>query len=109
MPQWSVIIICYGDAHWGGDSKADENQVLALLIIQCFEDLLKHMSRKLIKQHCRAHPLEGDGPTWDTCCSKEITGRVVEYNSVAYVPDDWCSANCLENEVFLWSLSLDRS
>jgi len=96
----------------------DDGQLMALLVIKCFEDLLfewmeqksiKHVSRRDAMDraltnlcHRNSGVIEGDGAAWDTTCAKKIRD-LVENPVLRHImqvlvkfktaPDSWLEAH----------------
>jgi len=70
----------------------DEGQIMALVVVKCFEDLLfEHFKRKSIKHRAKGDAInaiskmlhkrggqviEGDGSAWDACCNQPIRDQI---------------------------------
>lgn len=95
----------------------DKGQILMMMPVKCFEDLLFHHFEEASIKHCAKHEamhriakhlaqpdaflVEGDGSAWDSCCTPEIRGltenRVIEHIismlvNDAQIPQDWMDA-----------------
>nr|AOG17585.1 putative RNA-dependent RNA polymerase [Symbiodinium +ssRNA virus TR74740 c13_g1_i1] len=99
----------------------DKGQVMMLLPVKCFEELLfeyyedasikhlpKHEAMQRVAQHLRlpeGNIVEGDGSAWDACCNAGIRGmtenRILEHiievlGEDSQVPQGWMR-NCLDD------------
>lgn len=102
----------------------DTGQLMSLVVIKCFEDLLfdwfeersiKHLAKKEACERIAkrfslkdSDIIEGDGSAWDTCCSAEIRACVenpiIKHITAilamyGLVPNEWLTANIAAGEM----------
>lgn len=110
----------------------DDGQLMALIVVKCFEELLfNHMESKSIKHLAKRDAIarvvkhlgskgkliEGDGSAWDTTCNEQIRGQtenvvlghimavVVQYG---VVPEQWHKAHDKLNNQSKYNLLFNK-